>query len=110
MYTFGEYSPLTIVANMLILPLVSVAMLLTFISGVAGALLPSLAPIVGWPAHIVLSYMTSATSKLATLPWVHGEIKFSMIALCLSYLVIGTIMLYLWRQTGHTFRHSSEAL
>lgn len=55
--TFGEYSPLAIASNLLVQPLVPIAMGLTFLAGLAGALVSGIAAIIGWPAEFVLSYI-----------------------------------------------------
>src|SRR5690606_12824753 len=61
---FGQFSNIAILANILVLPLVPVAMLLTFLAGSVSLLIPAIAIIAGLPAVFVLGYMTRLTSYL----------------------------------------------
>jgi competence protein ComEC len=103
-YVFGQYSPLALPANLLILPLIPLAMALTAVAGVAGIFLGAGAMIVGFPATAVLSYMVAVVNFLAQLPAATAEIEFNMTALIVSYILIVTTMIFLWRKTGHKFR------
>lgn len=66
---FGVLSVVSIPANLLIVPLVPLAMLLTFITGCVGLGAPMIASLVGAPATWLLMYMTSVSRFLADLPW-----------------------------------------
>ena len=46
---FGELSLISIIANVIVLPLIPLAMLLTFIAGLGGMLGPFVAGWVAWP-------------------------------------------------------------
>lgn len=103
-FVFGQYSPLSVVANMLVLPLISPVMALTFIGGIVGILVPSIAKVVGFPAQLLLQYVTSIVSWLAATPFASKEWTMGVSALLTSYVLIATIMLFLWRRSGHDFR------
>lgn len=102
---FGQYSSLSLLANVLILPLIPLAMALVFVAGVGGLTIPSLAGIIGWPAEILLRYMTTVVDKLAVLPQATSEIKFTGTLVVVSYLLIFSAMTYLWRRTNYQFRN-----
>lgn len=102
---FGQYSSLSLLANVLILPLIPLAMALVFVAGAGGLALPSLAGIIGWPAEILLRYMTTVVDKLAVLPQATSEIKFTSTLVIISYLLIFCTMIYLWRRTNYVFRN-----
>jgi competence protein ComEC len=114
LFSFGTYSSYALIANMLVLPLVPFAMLLTFVSGIAGVGLPALVHgagwlpeilhVIGWPATIIMRYMTSVINWIATLPYAQGEITYGGAATAISYLFIILIIAYIWRKTGHNFR------
>lgn len=104
---FGQYSLLALPANALILPLVPLAMLLTFFAGLAGVILPIIAPLIGWPASFVLGYMTTVVDKLAAVPGAANEVTFSVLAMPLSYLLLIGLCIILWRKTGYNFRSES---
>ncbi len=99
-YVFGQYSPLGLVSNMLVLPLIPLAMLLTFIAGVGGGV--GVYPL-GLPAYGVLKYVTVVTNYLANLPWAEGEIKLSGLGVTLIYAGLVLAALFVWRRTKHNF-------
>jgi competence protein ComEC len=103
-FAFEQYSPLALVSNLLILPLVPAAMLLTLLGGIVGVILPALAPLAGLPAYWVLAYMTSVTGWLSTSPHAQGEVNLSTSMLATSYVMILLLTAYLWRKTSHNFR------
>lgn len=97
--TFGQYSVIAPIANLLILPLVPLAMLLTFIAGIGGLLVPSVATIIGFPAEIVLSYMTQTILFVGNIPWALQEISLSPFGGLLVYAGLLAITIYLWHKT-----------
>ena len=103
-YVFGQYSPIALLANLLILPLIPLVMLLTFIAGVSGMVVAVAAPLMGFPAELVLRYMTWVVDKLATWPLSSFEVEFSKTALVVSYIGLFWLILFLWKRTGHEFR------
>jgi competence protein ComEC len=110
LFSFGTYSSYALIANILVLPLIPLAMLLTFVSGIAGLMWPAVAPIIGWPASIVMQYMTSVIDVIARLPYSQGEIVYSVIALIASYCLITLAAVYMWRKTKFNFRNGSNII
>ena len=104
---FGQYSPLAIPANVLVVPLIPLAMLLTFVGGIAGVSIAAASWIFGLPATWILQYMTSISSWLAQLPWAQGEIKISVVHLVLGYIALIVLTIVLWRRTRHSFRNDN---
>jgi ABC-type dipeptide/oligopeptide/nickel transport system permease subunit len=82
-------------------------MLLTFISGLAGLVVPAAANWFAMPADVVLSYMTDTVDRLASLPWAGGVVAFGIPELVLSYVALVFVGLFLWRKTGHNFRNDN---
>jgi competence protein ComEC len=103
-YVFGYYSVYALLANVLVVPLIPLTMLLTFVSGVMGLLLPGIALWFGMPVNLILEYMKIVISWLANLPGARSEITFGMPIVILSYVVITAIAIYIWRATKHNFR------
>lgn len=106
-YVFGQYSPYALFANLLILPLVPLAMLLTFAGGLLALASAPLASIFGFPATVVLKYMTSAVEWMARLPGVATELTVALPVALFGYAVLLVIGLYLWRSTRHNFRRDN---
>jgi competence protein ComEC len=104
---FGQYSIYALPANLLILPLVPLAMLLTFIAGLGALIMPSFAYVFGFPAYALLHYMTTMVDKIANLPGVQTKIHFTATLLAISYVGLVVISVMLWRKTRYNFRESS---
>tara|TARA_R100000781_G_scaffold108311_1_gene72804 strand:+ start:80 stop:628 length:549 start_codon:yes stop_codon:yes gene_type:complete len=73
--SFGALSNVAVVANLLIVPLVPLAMLLTFIVGVVGLTMPFAAEVIALPATWLLGYMTSVATYVSSLPWAQFEFQ-----------------------------------
>jgi competence protein ComEC len=104
---FGQFSNVAIFANILILPLVPLAMLLTFIAGIGAIVSPVITPIIGLPAQWLLHYMTTAARYVADLPWAQTEITIPPIIAYGGYIVLAGLCFYMWRKTKFTLRDSS---
>lgn len=68
LYQTGNLSLVSLIANMVVLPVIPVAMAMSFAAGVIGVLAPPLAPVAGLPAYVLLTYVVEATSLMASLP------------------------------------------
>lgn len=67
LYFFGQISLISIVANLLVLPTVSLAMGLTFITGASAILLPPLAVVFGKITTFILDYQITVVNLFAGL-------------------------------------------
>jgi competence protein ComEC len=85
---FGEFSNVAIIANLLVLPFVPLAMLLTFLAGIGALLLPSLASIFGTPASLLLEYMISVANYVANVPWAQTQVTINVWIVAISYAAI----------------------
>lgn len=86
-YTFGRFSLVAPLANLLILPAVPLAMLVGFVSLLAAVIYLPLGQILGYGTWVVLSYIIKATEILAS--W-----KFSAVNLSLPWWLL--ILFYLF--------------
>lgn len=92
LYQSGTLSLVSLPANLLTLIVVPWAMLASFIAGVFGILAGPLAPIVGFPAYVLLSYILFVADLAARLPFASisvGIVGFWV--LVLSYALIGAV-------------------
>jgi len=101
---FGLLSNVAIPANVLIVPLVPLAMLLTFIVGVTALTLPSIVEIVGIPASWLLKYMTFTSQYLAGLPWAQTKIEPSWWMIALYIMMLIAVCIYMQHKTGFSLR------
>lgn len=104
---FNQYSPLALIANLFVLPLIPATMLLTFLSGAITYAIPSLAVFVGIPASFLLGVIIKVVDWLAALPIAGGEIKIISSVLVLIYTFILIAAIYMWRRTKHNFNKDS---
>ncbi len=107
---FEYYSVWALLANLLVVPLVPLVMLLVFLAGMGGLLLPSIAPLIGWPARAMLEYMIRVVEWVSALPYAKTEVTITMPALIAAYVIIGSVMVVVWRITHHNFRKDSDVV
>lgn len=99
MYIFGRLSLIALLANMLVVPLVPMAMGLSFIAGLAGMLLPSLAGWAAWPATFLMTYMIDVVQLLAHLPHASVGTRINAGQLALAYSLVVVIALIWWQKS-----------
>lgn len=105
--SFGVFSTVAIFANLLILPFVPLAMLLTFIAGITGYLAPALEHIVALPAQALLDYMVWVAEYFANLPWSQIDLVMAPWGTALYYALLIAIAWWMWRATRLNLRDSN---
>jgi len=101
---FGTVSNVAIIANLLVVPFVPLAMLLTFLCGI-GAFLG--VPYIEWlavPTSWLLSYMTHLASYVAEIPWAQSEISTAGWAWVSYTIVLAVGCVWMWRASHYNFR------
>jgi competence protein ComEC len=104
---FGQFSNVAVIANLLVLPLVPLAMLLTFIAGIGAFIAPGLATAIGLPANWLLGYMVQVAEGLSHLSWAQTTVQISQWAVVASYVVIAGVCVYMWRVTKYDLRDAN---
>jgi competence protein ComEC len=99
----GQFAPYGIIANLLVLPIVPLAMLLSFVAGLTGWLVPAAAEIVGWPAQKLLEYIILVSRKVSELPGADHQVGFGAWQAVAVFGLILIIVLAIWRRTRHNF-------
>ncbi len=95
LFSMGSLSVVSILANVLVLPLVPPAMLLTFLTGLVGSLVPALGVPVGFFAHIVLTYIIKVAEAFSHVPFASVGIPvFPWWGMVLMYLPILWLVYY----------------
>jgi len=95
LYQMGEFSVVSVLVNVLVLPMVPVAMLLTFLTGVITLILHPLAFVVAFPTYWSLRYITDIAAFFSELPFAAFSIAaFPFYLVLLAYGVLGFL---LWR-------------
>lgn len=86
LYQTGLLSFVSVPANLLVLPLVPLAMLLGLAAGAVGFIIPVLAPLFGLPALMALSYIVYVAETLAALPLASVTVpRFPFVFVVLAY-------------------------
>ena len=98
-FIFGDLSVLSLIANVLVVPLIPLAMLLTFAAGVVGPLIPFIA----WPAIWLLGYVCELVHVLAKVSWASVEFTVSLPVFVACYAALAGIGIVLWRKTKHDY-------
>ena len=104
---FGQFSNIAILSNLIILPFIPLAMLLTFIAGLGSYVLPAAAPIIGWPAEFVLRSMVAVVEWCASVPWAQSEVVFPWWGAVVWYGLIAAACWYVKRRTGYRLYEAS---
>lgn len=104
---FGQFSNVAIIANLLVLPLVPLAMLLTFIAGIGSIIMPGLAHIIGLPAQWLLDYMVGVINYFASLGWSQTNLVITPFIAIGAHLIIVVVCFYLWRATKLNLRETN---
>ncbi len=105
---FGQLPSYALIANMLVLPLVPLAMLLTFVAGLAGLCAPSVAEGIGLPAYFLLKYMTWVVEQIAGLPGAQVAFQLNVLGLVASYMILSVLSVCICRKTGFVFRSNEH--
>lgn len=97
LYYFHNFSLIAFLANIVILPLIPLAMLLGFLTGMAGMVWSGLGLIVGAPAWLMTAMILSLIKFFARIPGLSFQIFLSWPGLALSYLLLLAGLFY-WRK------------
>lgn len=94
LYQTGMLSPYALIANALVLPVVPLAMFLSFVAALFGMAAPFVAPIAGLPAYALLSYLMQVAELIARLPYADAVLpafSFAFVALAYAVLLLGAV-------------------
>lgn len=95
MYIFGQFSVVALLANLLVVPLVPLAMLAGLIAGIGGMMVPQLAAWFAVPAKVLLTFMLDIAQWLSAWPLAQLEISISLVQMLLLYtcIIVITVLL-----------------
>jgi competence protein ComEC len=98
LYQMGELSVVSVLVNVLVLPMVPVAMLLTFATGIVGFIMPALSPLLVYPTVFSLHYIIEIAHFFSSVPFaVFSVPQFSAWLIPVSYAAMGGLLWYLYR-------------
>lgn len=103
LYQTGLLSLVAFPANIIVLPVVPFAMAASALAGVVGMVVPPLAPIMGLPAYVLLSFIITSVEYAATLPLAALTIPaFPFFVTVLVYGILGAWIVRIYRKRGAT--------
>jgi competence protein ComEC len=102
--TFSQLSMVALLANVLVVPLVPLAMLFSAVAGLAGAFLPATAGWIALPARIVLTYMLDVIHILASIPSVLLHRSISLATMLVFYACVIAFVMTIYT---HSKRHNT---
>lgn len=88
MYIFGRVSVVSLLANVMVVPLTPYAMLSTLIAGTLGIFSQHLASMVSWPAELMLGYMLAVAAYLGKLSFAETKLTVSLAGMLIIYALI----------------------
>lgn len=91
LFIFGRLSVISIVANLLVVPLTPFAMLASLLAGIGGMIGPFAATLLAWPARILLDYMLSVSSLLSRIPFANVGMSITLKQMVLLYVLITAV-------------------
>jgi competence protein ComEC len=95
LYQIGQFSVVAVVVNMLVLPMVPLAMFLTFITGLIAFISTTLAFPFAYLSYLSLTYIIFIAETFAKLPFAAFSVSaFSFYIVIIAYVILGFI---LWR-------------
>lgn len=100
MYIFGNISVVSLLANMLVVPLIPLAMAVTFIAGIAGMTIVPIASWLAWPTTVILTYILDVISLMARIPNALAGAKIAWWQMLLAYGYLCVMVGLWWQKKG----------
>jgi len=95
LYQMGEFSVVAVAVNILALPMVAPAMLLTFLTGVVAFVSPTLALPIAYVTHLSLSYIILVAEWFGALPFASFTVQsFPFYFVPIGYVLLGY---FIWK-------------
>lgn len=98
MMSFSQLSLIGLLANLLVVPLVPVAMLFSAVAGAAGAVIPSLAGWFAWPANLLLTFILDLVRLLSGVPFASVKATISPLSMIFLYLTVFLLVVIFHRR------------
>ena len=98
LFSFGRLSLIAPFINLLVLPLIPLAMFFSFLGGIAGFLWVSGARVFGWLAWLILSYQVKISEWASKIPLASVNIKIGWFWMIIMYAGLWGTIVYLKTQ------------
>lgn len=108
--SFGTISHVAIIANVLVVPLVPLAMLLTFICGLWSIAGIGFGFLIALPTSWLLGYMVNVATFVSELSWAQSELSLSGLVWIVYGVVLVGICVWMWKATRFDFSGANPIL
>ncbi len=98
LHVMGLLSTVSVIANVLVLPIVPLSMALTFLSGVFGSTIPLIGIPLGWITDVVLMYVVEVARISASLPFSSIPLVISGATTTALYAIFVCALIRIYRQ------------
>jgi competence protein ComEC len=98
--TFSQLSIVALIANLLVVPLVPLAMLFSAAAGLAGAFIPAAAGWFALPARLLLTYMLDIVHLLSSVPSALVHRSISLVYMAILYCLVLLIILVIHKKVS----------
>jgi len=99
LYIFGRASLIGLASNLVIGPLVPIAMLFTLFAGISGMFLPVLSGFIAYPSRLILRYILEVVALFARVPNALIEKTINLWHMLVMYIVIVAVTIVAYLQT-----------
>jgi competence protein ComEC len=97
MYIFKQISLVALPANLIIVPMVPLAMLASLVAGLAGMFAPVVSGLLAWPATVLLTAMLDIVQILSGVPHALAARSLSLVGMLAWYACLLFVTIILWR-------------
>lgn len=104
-FVFGQVSLIGFIANVIVLPLIPLAMFVTFVAGVGGMIIPAIAGWIAWPANIMLGFIIEIVRWLAAVPSATKEYSVSRNQMLFVYAILSVYLFGLRKVSKPYLKH-----
>lgn len=98
MMSFSQLSLIGLLANLLVVPLIPIAMLFSAVAGAAGALVPQLSGWFAWPANMLLTFILDLVRLLSGVPFASVKATISSYSMVVLYSTILLLVIIFHRR------------
>lgn len=100
LFVFKQISLVALPANLIIVPLVPLAMLFSLIAGIAGMFVPAIAGIIAWPATVLMTAMLDIVQIISRVPHALARRSLTLNGMLAWYGCLVFVTLIIWRATS----------
>lgn len=100
MHIFGQISLVALFANIIVVPMVPLAMVASVVAGLAGMFLPQVAGIFAYPATFTMTAMLDIVNLFSRIPGALKNVELTASAMYFFYGILLLTILILWKKTS----------